>query len=65
MVDSHEVEDGGVEFVEVDGVLDDVVAEVVGFTEADPAFDPCAGHPHGEAARVMIATVVRLGQGAL
>jgi hypothetical protein len=65
VVDPHEVEDGGVDLVKVHGVLDDVVAEVVGFPKGEAAFDAAAGHPHREAARVMVASVVGLGEGAL
>jgi len=61
VVDAHEVEDRGVEVVDVYGVFDDVVAEVVGLAMNDAAFDAAAGHPHAEIARVMIAAVVVFG----
>jgi len=41
--DAHEVEDGGVEVVDVDWVFGDVVAEVVGGAEGEAFFDACAG----------------------
>ena len=65
MVDAHEVEDGGVELAEVDGVLHDVVAEVVSLAVRDARLHAGTGHPHGEAAWVVVAAVVGLGQRAL
>ena len=47
------------------GILDDVVAEVVGLAVDRAALRAAAGHPHGEAARVMVAAVVLVGQAAL
>ena len=38
----------------------DVVAEVVGLAEHEPALDAAAGHPHAEVARVMVAAVVHV-----
>lgn len=45
-VDAHPVEDRRVQVADVDGVFDDVVAEVVGLAVTDSALDPSAGHPH-------------------
>src|ERR1700691_3540518 len=45
----------------MDGVLDDVVAEVIGLT-VDAWFYPAAGHPDGKAARVVIAAIVLFGE---
>ena len=61
----RQCEDRGVEVVDVDGVLDDVVAEVVGLAVDDAGLDAAAGHPHGEAAAVVVAAVVVAGQRAL
>ena len=58
VVETKLVEDGGVEIAHVDGVLGDVVAKLIRFAVADPAFDTCASHPRGEATWVMIAAVV-------
>src|SRR5262245_42375202 len=43
----------------------DVVAEVVRFAVHHPAFDACAGHPHGVTARMMVAAVIVAAQLAL
>lgn len=40
VVDPEEMEDGGVEFVHVRGVLDDVVTEVVGLAVRDAPLTP-------------------------
>ena len=50
-------ENGGLEVVDVDGVLGDVEAEVVGLAEGDSGFHAAAGQPVGEAIGVVIATI--------
>ena len=57
VVDPHQMEERGVERVHVDGVLDDVVAEVVGLPEDRPPLGAAAGHPHAEVARMVVAAV--------
>src|SRR5688500_16967984 len=47
------------QIVHVDGILGDVVAEVIGAAVGNPRLHTAARHPHGEAARVMVAS--RLG----
>ena len=44
--------------VDVDAVLDDVEAELVGLAERDARLDAAAGQPHGEGVGVMVAAVV-------
>ncbi len=63
--EAEQVQDGGVEVADVEGVFDDVVGEVVGFAIDGAAFGTAAGHPHGEAAGVVVATVVVSGEAAL
>ena len=46
------------QIVDMDGILDDVVAEVVRRAVGHSALDAAAGHPDGETARMMIATVI-------
>ena len=57
--------DGGIDLVQVDGILGDIVAEVVGFPVGGSRLDAAAGHPHAEIAGVVVATVVLLCQLAL
>ena len=63
MVQAEDVEDGGVEVVDVDFVLLGEVAVVVGGAVGDAALHAAAGHPHGEAFGVVIASVAALGGG--
>ena len=65
VVDAETVEQRGVEVADVDWVLHDVVGEVVGGAVHDTWFDAAAGHPHAEAARVMVAAIVVFRDGAL
>ena len=55
MVEAEQVEDGGVEVVNVDHVFDGLVAELVGGPEAEPMLDAGAGEPGGKALGVMVA----------
>src|SRR3954471_3561307 len=56
---------GGLEVMDVDRVAGDVVAVVVGFAVGEAGLDAAAGHPEGEAAAVVVAAVVVLGEGPL
>ena len=47
------------------GSSSDVVAEVVGLAEHEARLDAAARHPHGEAARMVVAPVIGVGQLAL
>lgn len=49
VIEAEEVEEGGVEVVDVDFVFDGFVAELVGGTMMHAGFDAAAGHPDGEA----------------
>ena len=65
VVDAQAVQNRGLQIVDVHRIRDDVVAEVVGLAVRDAGLDAAAGHPHGEAARMMIAAVVVVRQLAL
>src|SRR5687768_3384233 len=56
VVEAEEVQEGGVEVVDVDGVFDDVPADLVRFSDDLAAFDAAAGHPDGERKGMMVAT---------
>ena len=45
MVDAQTVKDGGIQVMYMDRVTNDVVAEVVGFTEACTGIDSTTRHP--------------------
>ncbi len=60
VVDAHEVENGGVQVVDVQLVLDGAEAEVVGGADGGAGFDATARHPHREAGRIVVAAVAFL-----
>ena len=55
VVDPEAMQDRGVEVPQVDGVLRDVVAEVVGGAVLDAGLDAATGEPDGEGAAVVVA----------
>ena len=65
VVEAHEAEDGGVEVVDVHGVLGHVVTEVVGGAVGEAGLDTAAGHPEGEGLDVVVSPVAlaALGHG--
>src|SRR6267378_394902 len=65
MLEAKLVKDGRVEVADVDRVFDDVVRHLIRFAIHQARLDAAAGHPNAEAARVMIAAVILLGQFAL
>ncbi len=58
VIDPEAVQQRGVEIVNMDRILGDVVAEVVGLPVRDARFDAAAGRPHRKAPRMVVATVV-------
>ena len=56
VVEAHEVENGGVEVVDVDFVFDGGKAEFVGGAVGETAFDTTSCKPDGEAMVVVVAT---------
>ena len=54
VIKAEEVEDGGVEVMDIDLVHGGFVAEFVGLAMGDSALDPAAGEPSGEAMRIVI-----------
>ena len=60
VVDAQGVHDCRVLVVNVDRILDDVVAVVVRLAVAETTLDAAAGHPDAEVASVMIASVIVL-----
>ena len=55
VIEPEHVEDGGVEVVDVDLILSDADAAVVGGAVDGATFDAGAGHPVSEGVRVVIA----------
>lgn len=58
VVYAEQIENGGVEIVDVHRVADDVVAEIVGLAVNKTAFDTSTGQPVREAAGMMITAVI-------
>src|SRR5438132_496005 len=65
VVKAQQAQDGGVEIMDVNGVFDDVVREIIGLAINGARARAAASHPHGEATRVMIAPVVVFSESAL
>ena len=65
VIEAEEMHRGGVEVVDMHGILDDVVAEIISFTVDMASADSASGHENAEAPRVMVSTVVVAGQGSL
>src|SRR5688500_12501801 len=62
MVDAEAVQDRGLQIVNVDWVLRDVIREVVGLADDNAGFNPTSREPDGKAPRMMIATVIICGK---
>ena len=62
MVHTKQMQDRGVEIMNVNRLIDNVVAEIVGLAVNLSAFDATTRHPHREVARVMVTAVVFLRQ---
>ncbi len=56
VVQAEEVENRGLEVVDVDAVLDGGEAELVGLAEGEAGFHAAAGEPHGISIDVVVAT---------
>lgn len=57
VIESHDVQDGGVEIVNVHGIFQHFVADVVCLAVDDAGFHTAAGEPDGKGAAAMIAVV--------
>ncbi len=65
MVNSKEMEHRRMQIPHVDGVLDHVVAEVVGLAVVQAALDPATGEPSLKTTGMVVATVIVAGDIAL
>src|SRR5690349_17255101 len=64
VLDAEQVQDGGVDVVHVDRLLDGLEAEVVGSAVDRAALDRAAGKPHGEPERIVVAAALHGGLSA-
>src|SRR5947209_1577637 len=60
VIEAETPEDRRVEIVDVDRALDLAEADLVGAADDGAALDSAAGHPHGEAPRIVVAAVTLL-----
>lgn len=58
VIDTEQMQDRGVQVMNMHWIARDVVTEVVGLTDADTGLDSCTCQPNREAARMMVATVI-------
>jgi hypothetical protein len=58
VVETEQVQNGGVEIVNMNTIPDHVEAQIVGLSHHQAGFDAAAGQPHGEGIRVVIAAVI-------
>ena len=65
VIDTELVKNGGMQIVHVDGLVHDVVAEVIRSAIGDTRFDTAACHPDREAAWVVIPSIVILRETTL
>jgi hypothetical protein len=65
VVNSQEVQHGGLEIVNMYRVFGDVVAEIIGGSVNHTFLHACSGHPDGETTGMMIAAKVVFGQPTL
>ena len=56
-VESHQVQDAGVDVVDVGPLFDGIQAQFIGCTDGLTTLDSASGHPHGESGRVVIAAI--------
>ena len=57
MIQAEEMQNGGMDIVDVDRVLDRVHAEFISRSVNQSAFDSAAGQPRGEAFRMVVPPV--------
>ena len=65
MVDSKQVQDGGLQVMHVNTVLGNVVAVRISSSVGRSCFYPSTGHPHGKTSRVVVAAKIVCGEFAL
>jgi len=57
VINSHQMQDGGVQIVDMNFVLDRVPAEFIRRAVNDSTLNAAAGHPHRETERMMFAAI--------
>ena len=57
VIDSEQMQDGGVKIVDVQTILDGMQTDFVRATDDSPTFHTAACHPHGKSVGIVVATV--------
>jgi hypothetical protein len=65
VIDTELIQNRRIQIVNVDGILDHVVTEIVGFPVNDATFDTSTSHPFRITPRVVITTIVGFRQPTL
>ena len=60
MIESQQVQNGGVHIVNMHAILDGVVAEFICCAVDEPRLNPAARHPHRVAVRIVVPAVAIL-----
>ncbi len=63
VIETEEVQDGGMQVVNVEAVLDRVQTEVIGGAIGESTAHAASGHPHGEPGGVMIPAIALFAHG--
>lgn len=64
VVETHQVENGGVQIMDMDLLVNGGEAEFVGGAVGQATLDAAAGHPDAEAVMVVVASIASLGGGS-
>ena len=54
MVDSHKMQDGGLNVMDTNRILHNMKTQIIGLAQLHTRLDPTARKPHGEGLRMMI-----------
>ena len=65
MINSKEMQQGGLEIMHVHGVLDDIVTKLIGFPMGISLLNPTSRHPDGKTTRMVVAPIIIGRQDAL
>ena len=58
MVDAQQMEHGGLEVVNMHGILHNIIAEIIRLAIGDPGFYAPSGHPYSKTSRMVVTSVI-------
>ena len=62
MIESHEMQDGSMEVVDVNRIFNNVIAKVISLSIYCAGFHSTTCHPYGITSRVMVPSIVFFGK---